>query len=269
MIRMLTLYYCYYDYNIILYRLQEEYHPTDDTTQTEEGEEEEEEEEAEKALRKEIIIFESYLLKLLEQCRSCGQEVELNTSVRGTLLVVHGTCLDGLVLNWQSQPLVRDMGTGNLMVAAAILFCGLTFTAISNLAKLLNLAMFSESSFYELQKEYLFPVIHTNYAMQQNTIVEFLRGTNLQLSGDGRCDSPGYSAKYCTYSLMDSAADLNLDYKLIQSSETGSSVAIEKEGLRRSLNYLLEQDVSVITIATDRHWGVGALMKSDYSHISH
>ena len=263
---MLTLYYYYYDYiNIILYRLQEEYHPTDDTTQTEE------EEETEGALRKEkkFIVFESCLLKLLEQCRSCGQEVELNTSVRGTLLVVHGTCPDGHVLNWQSQPLVRDMGAGNLMVAAAILFCGLTFTGISNLAKLLNLAMFSESSFYGLQKEYLFPVIHTNYVMQQNAVLEFLRGTNLQLSGDGRCDSPGYSAKYCTYSLMDSATDLILDYKLIQSSETGSSVAMEKEGLRRSLNYLLEQDVSIITIATDRHRGVGALMKSDYSHISH
>ena len=32
------------------------------------------------------------------------------------------------------------MGAGNLMVAAAILFCGITFTGISNLAKLLNLA---------------------------------------------------------------------------------------------------------------------------------
>ena len=105
--------------------------------------------------------------------------------------------------------------------------------------------------------------------MQQNAVLEFLRGTNLQLSGDGRCDSPGYSTKYCTYSLMDSATDLILDYKLIQSSETGSSVAMEKEGLRRSLNYLLEQDVSIITIATDRHRGVDALMKSDYSHISH
>ena len=65
---------------------------------------------------------------------------------------------------------------------------------------------------------------------------------------------------------MDSATDLILDYKLIQSSETGSSVAVEKEGLRRYPNYLLEQD---IPIATGRHWGVGALMKSKYSHISH
>ena len=105
--------------------------------------------------------------------------------------------------------------------------------------------------------------------MQQDAVLEFLRGNNLQLSGDGRCDSPGYSAKYCTYSLMDSATDLILDYKLIQSSETGSSVAMEKEGLRRSLNYLLEQDISIVTIATDRHRGVGALMKSDYPYISH
>ena len=161
------------------------------------------------------------------------------------------------------------MGAGNLLVAAAILFCGLTFMGISNLAKLLNLAMFSESTFYRLQKEYLFPVIHTNYVMQHDAVLEFLRGNDLKLSGDGRCDSPGYSAKYCTYSLMDSATDLILDYRLIQSSETGSSVAMEKEGLRRSLNYLLEQGVSIVTIATDGHRGVGALMKSNYADINH
>ena len=251
-----------------MYRLQEVYQPTVDTT---EEEEEEEEKEQEEAVRKEkkFIVFESCLLKLLQRCCSCGQEVELNTSVKGTLLMVNGTCPDGHVLNWQSQPLIRDMGAGNLLVAAAILFCGLTFTGISNLAKLLNLAMFSESTFYRLQKEYLFPIIHTNYVMQHDAVLEFLRGNDLKLSGDGRCDSPGYSAKYCTYSLMDSATDLILDYRLIQSSETGSSVAMEKEGLRRSLNYLLEQGVSIVTIATDRHRGVGALMKSNYADINH
>ena len=66
---------------------------------------------------------------------------------------------------------------------------------------------------------------------------------------------------------MDSATDLILDYKLIQSSETGSSV-VEKEGLRQSLNYLLEQDVSVNTIATDRHRGMGAVMKTNYPYIT-
>ena len=34
------------------------------------------------------------------------------------------------------------------------------------------------------------------------------------------------------YSPMDSASDLILDYKLIQSSETGSFVAMEKKGFK-------------------------------------
>ena len=197
-----------------------------------------EEEPTEEAIQKEkkFIVFESCLFKLLKQCCS-------------------------YLSRWACVILAvpAAKGAGNLLVAAAILFCGLTFTGISNLAKLLNLVMFSESTFYRLQKEYLFPVIHTNYVMQQDAVLEFLRG----------CDTPGYSAKYCTYSLMDSATDLILHYKLIQSSETGSSVAMEKEGLRWFLNYLLKQDVSINTIATDRHMGVGALMKTEYPYIIH
>ena len=91
------------------------------------------------------------------------------------MLTVKGTCTEGHVLNWQSQPLVKDMGAGNLLLSAAILFCGLTFTRVANMAQLLNLAIFSESYFYRLQKEYLFPVIHTNYLMQQDAVLEFLR----------------------------------------------------------------------------------------------
>ena len=40
-------------------------------------------------------MLESCLLKLLQKCFSCGQEVKLNTSVKGTLLMVNGTCPDG------------------------------------------------------------------------------------------------------------------------------------------------------------------------------
>ena len=86
--------------------------------------------------------------------------------------------------------------------------------------------------FHRLQKEYLFPVIHTAYVHQQKA---FLEGKQLYLSGDGRCDSLGYSAKYCTYSIMDNATDLILDYSLVQVTETGSSVTMEKEGVEHCL----------------------------------
>jgi len=53
----------------------------------------------------------------------------------------------------------------------------------------------------------------------------------LHLSGDGRCDNPGYSVKYCMYTLMGSAMDLITDYSLVQCTDTPSFVAMQKEGL--------------------------------------
>jgi len=89
------------------------------------------------------------------------------------------------------------------------------------------------------------------------------------LSGDGRCDSPDYSAKYCTNTLMDSAMDLILDCSLVQCTETSSSVAMEKEGLRWCLEKLMVQHVNISTIATDRHTGVASLMRTEFPHIQH
>ena len=100
-------------------------------------------------------------------------------------------------------------------------------------------------------------------------MTEFLRGKPLQLSGDGRCDSPGHNAKYCTYSLTDSVTDLILDYNLVQVTETGSSVAMEKDGLQRCLSNVLSSGLQIESIATDRHTSVGALMKKKYHHIEH
>ena len=111
--------------------------------------------------------------------------------------------------------------------------------------------------------------MHTAYVQQQQIVTEFLRGKPLQLSGDGHCDSPGHSAKYCTYSRMDSVTDLILDYSLVQVTETGSSVAMETEGLQRCLSNVLSSGLQIESIATDRHTSVGALMKKEYLHIEH
>ncbi|XP_065902251.1 uncharacterized protein [Dysidea avara] len=214
-----------------------------------------------------FIVFESQLLSLFQRCHSCGLEVVLKTSTVGIMLVVEGMRPDGHVLHWQSQPTVNRTPAGNLLLAATILLCGLTFTSIANLADVLNLAMFCEKRYYDFQNKYMYPVVHTTYTRQQEAIVEYLRGSQLHLSGDGCCDSPGYSAKYCTYTLMDSATDLILDYSLLQCTDTTSSVAMEKEGLRQCLDKLMVQYVNISTIATDRHTGVKSLMKTDYLHI--
>ena len=55
------------------------------------------------------------------------------------MLVVSGTCPVGHVLKRQSQPMIKGMVAGNLLLFAAILLCGLTFIGIANLADVLNL----------------------------------------------------------------------------------------------------------------------------------
>ena len=68
-----------------------------------------------------FIVFEPQLLSLFRRCCSCGQEVKLETSTVGTMLVVSGTCPDGHVFKWQSQPMIKDMATGNQLLSAVIL----------------------------------------------------------------------------------------------------------------------------------------------------
>ena len=43
-----------------------------------------------------------------------------------------------------------------------------------------------------------------------------LTGKQIVLGGDARCDSPGYSAKYGSYSLMDLETNKILDIQLVQ-----------------------------------------------------
>ena len=76
---------------------------------------------------------------------------------------VNGIYLDGHILHWQSQPVVRRIPAGNLLLAAAILVSDQTFTSFTNLADVLNLVMFGERHYYDLQREYVYPVVHTTY----------------------------------------------------------------------------------------------------------
>ena len=69
--------------------------------------------------------------------------------------------------------------------------------------------------------------------------------------------------------LTHNATDLILDYSLVQVTETGSSVTMEKEGLERCLTNVLGKDVLVKSITTDRHTGVSALLKRKYPTIDH
>ena len=49
---------------------------------------------------------------------------------------------------------------------------------------------------------------------------------SVDVCGDGRCDSPGHSAKYGTYTLMDEKTNLIIEFSVVQVTEVTSSNAM-------------------------------------------
>ncbi|XP_071063044.1 uncharacterized protein [Pseudochaenichthys georgianus] len=68
-----------------------------------------------------------------------------------------------------------------------------------------------------------------------------------------RADSPGHSAKFGSYTLMNLGSNTILDFQLVQSNEVGGSYHMEKEGLKRCLDHLESKDLAVEYIVTDCH----------------
>ena len=66
-----------------------------------------------------------------------------------------------------------------------------------------------------MQRSYLVPSVTAVWKRQQQELFEKITGT-VKLGGDGRCDSPGHSAKYGTYTMMDLDQKKVLDLQLVQ-----------------------------------------------------
>lgn len=88
--------------------------------------------------------------------------------------------------------------------------------------------------------------------MEQLLQTQYVLKKGVHVSGDGLSDSPGFSAKYNTYSFMEDTTKEIILFELVQVTEASSSAATESVGFRRGPDYLLEQGVEVEVVTTDR-----------------
>ena len=220
---------------------------------------------------KKFMVFGSCLNELLKRCPECGDAIiQQKSKTTGSMLTVELTCHSGHTKTWESQPVVKRKPLGNLLLAAAILFTGNTFTSISHLASCLNLQFFCESVFYDAQRKYLFPVVNEAWEAESSRQINSLTSKPIvNLEGDGRCDSPGHCAKYGTYTLMDEDTGNVVAFDVVQVSEVSSSNAMEKEGFTRCIEMLEGKGVTIGRVATDRHVSISSCMAKDYPHIKH
>ena len=90
-----------------------------------------------------------------------------------------------------------------MLLSAAILFSGLRYTSVSDLAQCLGLLFLSHKTYYENQKATLFPVLQEACELEhEGAALEVHEGGPATLAGDARCDMQGRSVKYGSYTLM-------------------------------------------------------------------
>ena len=83
-------------------------------------------------------------------------------------------------------------------------FPGCSTAKSLRMLKLMNVATISERTFYRHTCSYLNAVIQLWKKHQQDLIGGFLeKNDGLILAGDGRCDCPGYSAKFGSFTLIE------------------------------------------------------------------
>ena len=86
--------------------------------------------------------------------------------------------------------------------------------------QILNLCTISRKTFFCHQSKFLQPAVHSIWKHHQDLLLASLKekGNQLVVAGDGQLDSPGHSAKYGSYSLLELTCNKIVDFKLVQVS---------------------------------------------------
>ena len=173
-------------------------------------------------LEEKLIVFKSCLLELLCRCPSCGQPSSVDETNRmGTYVSYRQTCSRCLESHrWATQPMVggTNFPAGNLQLSAAISFSGASLAKTLRVLDMMHIPVFDDSTYFRHCRLFIHPTIYSFWTDHQDKLVQRLAEMEggLVLAGDARSDSPGHSAKYNSYTFMETRINKVVDIQLIQ-----------------------------------------------------
>ena len=165
-----------------------------------------------------FLVFFSALMELLASCSRCLAPCTLSTTVIGTFLSVKQLCTScGHLRTWNSQPCIGKgaLPAGNLLLSASILYAGASPTQVLRVLEFLSVPTITQRTFFRHQTHYLMPSASRVWEKEKAALIAAAqnRGLPLNLGGDG---SPGHSAKFGSYSIIDLDQNKVIDVQLVQ-----------------------------------------------------
>lgn len=170
--------------------------------------------------QKKFIVDEASLCSMLKTCLKCGVEGKVFLQRQlGSMAIFRSIC--GRCRSereWASQQYLHGMPSGNLSICAGIFFSGASPTQCLRLLNFCEIYSPCIRTFQMMQKYYFVPAVYQVWKdVQQKLLAEARdRGKPLCLGGDARCCSPGHTAKYGSYTLMDLDTGKILSMQIVQ-----------------------------------------------------
>ena len=154
--------------------------------------------------------------------------------------------------------------SNNLQAAAAVLLSGNNFAKVEKFASFMGLSFISPSTFYRVQKLYSLPAIDEWWEWMRGELLVEFENEELVVSGDGQCDSPGYSAKNLCYYLMEVVSEYILEVEVMDKRHVGmKSSTMETRALKNALERL--KNVAKVTeVYTDASSSIKKLVGNYY-----
>lgn len=222
-----------------------------------------------------VIVWVILLLDLFTVCRQpkCGEYVDkanIRTSYKGAVITIAATCNASHTTQWSSSPLVGmgkfAMPVLNILITTYTFTTGLHIDQVKTFFQHIHCACPGLTTMYKLCSSLVNKVVYNYWLRMQALLISERRvgAQPLHLGGDGSYDSPGFSARYCNYIVMDLTTKHILTFfTAIKFQVSGGSSAMEPYAAKTCLLSLLSYAVKIASFTTDRSSTIGTMMKSD------
>ncbi|CAM4597799.1 unnamed protein product [Leuciscus chuanchicus] len=124
--------------------------------------------------------------------------------------------------------------------------------------------MVAEGTFFRILDAYYIALVQECWEKNRAAILHRLRQEeHVVVLGDGRMDSPGHCAQYCTYTTLEQESRDIVHIVTIDKHETNrNSVIIEKKCFIRTMDALI-QEIPVTEVVMDAHPQISALLNPE------
>ncbi|XP_073337236.1 uncharacterized protein [Pagrus major] len=193
---------------------------------------------------------------------------EVKQKPRGTGVTLEWLCPFGHNLwKWNSQPLLKyGMQGGDFMLSTNILLSSNNYRKVALLFKFMQMGMLAETTFFKIQDSYCIELVLVEQFWQtikQRVVTHLQQKDEVVVLGDGRMDSPGHCAQYCTYTTIEQDSRDIVHIVTVDKHETNrNSVIMEKECFIRTMDVLL-QEMRLTEVVTDAHPQITALLSPE------